>query len=144
MVQKSGYECKECGFTVPAEPDDHFYVTNDCGERIPCEAHREHEVIAQVLGIGEEALCACSWNPLARDVPVDLLEERIGYESQCICFHCFAVFGLDLRRDMRICPSCGSQEVKTRLETEGLPCPRCKEGRIGHPSARDGSVGAHG
>ena len=130
MPESRGYKCDLCGFRLPAGQEGHFYVANDAGERVPCAPHDESGTIARVLGIDEEIICSCSWNPASRQAPVDLMEERIGYISPCVCPDCAAAFGLDLRRDPRICPVCGGSKVKTELETREGPCPRCGEGRI--------------
>jgi DNA-directed RNA polymerase subunit RPC12/RpoP len=134
MSENSEYECTLCGFKLPAGRPGHFYVANDAGERMPCARHDESGTIARVLGIDEEVISSCSWNPASRQAPVDLMEERIGYLSPCVCLDCMAAFGLDLKRDPRRCPACGSARVKTELEMIDEPCPRCGEGRI-YPSS---------
>jgi hypothetical protein len=130
MLENYGYKCTACGFKLPAGRAGHFYVANDAGERVPCDHNDENGTIARVLGIDEEVISSCSWNPASRRAPVDLMEERIGYLSPCVCLDCTAAFGLDLKRDPRRCPACDSDRVKTELEMVDEPCPRCGEGRI--------------
>jgi len=138
MSESSGYQCSLCGFKLPAGRKGRFYVSNDAGERVPCAPSDESGTIARVLGIDEEIISSCSWNPASRRAPVDLMEERIGYLSPCVCPDCMAAFGLDLKRDPRICPQCGGGRVKTELEMAEGPCPRCGEGRI-QPSSGENS-----
>lgn len=130
MPETKGYQCGSCGFELPAGQEGHFYVANDAGERVPCAPHDESGTIARVLGIDEEIISSCSWNPASRQAPVDLMEERIGYISPCICPDCMAAFGLDLKRDPRTCPICRKDRVKTELEMVDGPCPICREGTI--------------
>jgi len=137
MPEHRGYQCPSCGFKLPAGQEGRFYVASDAGERVPCAPYDESGTIARVLGIDEEAISSCSWNPASRRAPVDLMEERIGYLSPCVCPDCVTAFGLDLKRDPRTCPQCGSSSVKTELEMADEPCPRCGEGRIRPSSGED-------
>ena len=85
------------------------------------------------------------------------LKKIIGYSSDTICLDCLKIFQADLRdenslftwrhfygcptlediasrvfsvKDQRICPSCGSHNVKTIMELLGSKCPICGEGVI--------------
>jgi predicted RNA-binding Zn-ribbon protein involved in translation (DUF1610 family) len=140
MPENRGYECTLCGWKLPAGQEGHFYVASNMGERVPCARHDESGTIARVLGIDEETISSCGWNPASRQAPVDLMEERIGYISPCVCLGCFTPFGLDLKRDARKCPTCGNERVKTELEIVDEPCPRCGEGRIYPSSELSGPV----
>lgn len=139
MTGSKEYECTLCGLKLPGGREGHFYVANDTGERVPCARRDESGTIARVLGIDEEVITSCAWNPASRQVPVDLMEERIGYISPCVCLNCLASFGLDLKRDARRCPACGHDVIKTEVEIVDEPCPRCGEGRI-YPFAGERSV----
>ncbi len=120
--------CKRCGFAIPGKDVGYIYVQDDEGRRVRCEKHEEHLTIARVLHLSEEALTGCSLLPEARTLPVDLLEERIGYSSHCLCLECCAFFELDLKKDLRICPKCGSTKVETEGNMARKECPRCGEG----------------
>ena len=124
------YRCATCGFSLTLAGEGYFYVTDDRGERIRYGADDGANTIASVLALDEEVLGACTWHPRAREVPVDLLEERIGYISPCVCLDCLSFFGLDLKRDQRKCPACGSVSVRTEIEAAKGACPRCGSGEI--------------
>jgi hypothetical protein len=82
------------------------------------------------------------------EVTERLNELRTGYNSLCICLKCKKPVYLDIgdaeeaeksvrysygavtRKDRRLCPICGSSEVRTMFELVGKPCPLCGEGRI--------------
>jgi len=55
---------------------------------------------------------------------------RIGEWSHCLCFACLHVFDLDLHRDVKCCPKCGSLDVKSTRGAVGCRCPRCGKGTI--------------
>ncbi len=111
--------------------------------RVTCPHPVEHETFARILG--ERA-------------PKELVKNRTGFNSYCICFDCLHQFEADLRdekvnewrfwygfpsfkeafrspkppkmKDERKCPKCGSKNVKTVFELFWKPCPKCKEGMI--------------
>ena len=110
-----------------------MYVEDDSGRRIPCPHPCEWETVIKVLG---------------KNASKDLVKERIGYNSDCVCLDCLRFSQLDLgddektclswryyygavrQKDQRRCPHCGSPNVKTVVELVDQPCPRCKEGII--------------
>jgi rubredoxin len=108
-----------------------MYVENAQGKRITCPHPEEKETILRVLG---------------EDAPQELIEERTGFNSYCICLDCFHQFVADLGegeddvlqssnqfkrpKDKRECPRCQSTNVKTILELVGHTCPKCGIGTI--------------
>lgn len=63
-----------------------------------------------------------------RDFPYEKV--TFGIKSHCICVTCTQQFGLDINREERKCPSCGSGQVYTELEMVGKECPKCNMGKI--------------
>jgi len=77
-----------------------------------------------------------------------LIQSRAGYNSFCVCHDCLAHIELDLgdaeesdkswrrfykslqRKDERLCPHCGSRNVRTVMEMIGHVCPHCKQGEV--------------
>ncbi|MFA5181455.1 MAG: hypothetical protein WC405_09070 [Syntrophales bacterium] len=77
-----------------------------------------------------------------------LIQSRAGYNSFCVCHDCLAHIELDLgdaeesdkswrkyyesllRKDERLCPHCGSRNVRTVMEMIGHICPHCKKGEV--------------
>ncbi len=77
-----------------------------------------------------------------------LIQSRTGYNSACICQDCLTHMFLDLgdaeesqkswrsyynafhRRDDRLCPQCGSKNVRSVMELIGQMCPHCKQGKV--------------
>lgn len=110
-----------------------MYVEDDGGRRIVCPHPGEGRTVAEVLG---------------DNATRELIEARIGFNSDCICLDCLEQFGLDIgddeqsksswrysygatrRKDQRRCPHCNSHDVKTVFELIGNPCPKCKKGVI--------------
>jgi predicted RNA-binding Zn-ribbon protein involved in translation (DUF1610 family) len=129
------YKCNKCGFELPEGWGYYFYVENDKGGRIGCCHPGEISYVEKVLG---------------EYPPLELIQERTGFNSLCVCLDCLYQFEADLGgfsgywcpymidkvyrpkqgKDKRECPKCKSKRVKTELEMVGEPCPKCKEGII--------------
>jgi hypothetical protein len=128
------YLCSKCGFQLSCGWGGYRYVTDEQGRRIICPHPDERRTIGAVLGT---------------DCSPEVVKERTGFNSYCLCLDCMARFEADFRdevanpwrfyygaqdpgtrRDERKCPRCGSANVKTVFELIGEPCPSCKEGII--------------
>ena len=117
-----------------------MYVVDDCGVRIACPHPGESEIIERVLG---------------PDAPRELIKARTGFNSDCVCLDCLQQFQADLGhqsrsllenasctcltrianmaspdKDDRLCPKCGSENVRTLREMIGERCPACGVGTI--------------
>ena len=123
MPAISNYHCSRCDFALPSGWGSYMYVIDDLGNRIVCPHPGEGFIVACVLG---------------PDASRDLVKERTGHNSHCVCRACLCQFGADLicrhgddrGRDPRVCPQCGSEDVRTVEELVGRRCPKCKVGRI--------------
>lgn len=134
------YKCGKCGLTLPDGWGMYLYVEDGKGNRIVCPHPAEVMTVEQVLGKG---------------ISLDVVRERTGFNSCCICLDCLYQFEADLgesycspydrdipsyiasykprlrqEKDKRECPKCKSKSVKTALELVGEACPKCKEGII--------------
>ena len=124
------YECNKCGFAFPTGWGGYMYVETDKGERILCQHPIEGSTVAQVLG---------------PNTSPELIRERTGYASFCICLDCQYKFSADLKddkanpwrsgwpakdKDERVCPSCKSKSVRSVYELIGKTCPVCGKGKI--------------
>lgn len=107
-----------------------IYVINDNGERIFCPHPGEASVVAQVLNIDENTIFGFPWLLISDNAPINLLKERVGFNSDCVCLDCLCQFEQDINRDGRQCLKCGSKKVKTESEIIGEPCPKCKKGMV--------------
>lgn len=107
-----------------------MYVEDDEGNRIVCPHPVEYHTVTEVLGE----------NPSE-----ELVRERTGFNSYCICLDCLHKFMADLgdersvwrhyygterEKDKRECPQCSSSKVRTVFELIGEKCPKCKTGTI--------------
>lgn len=133
------YRCNKCDLTLPEGWGYYFYVENDKGERVCCPHPVERMYVKKVLGERESIL--------------EVVRERTGFNSHCICLDCLHQFRADLgcfegywspyepclerdlpgvkqAKDKRQCPSCKSENIKTELELVGETCPKCKKGVI--------------
>lgn len=131
------FKCNKCDLSFPTGWGGYMYVIDDSGKRIHCLHPVEDHFVDAVLG---------------KNASKELIAERTGFNSHCICQSCLQQFELDIgddekakswryyypimgfggiiRRDERKCPYCNSYDVKTVLELVGQTCPKCKEGVI--------------
>jgi len=132
------YICDKCSFALQKGWGYRFYVEDDKGNRIDCYHPGERGDVEQVLG---------------ENASMELIRERTGFNSFCVCLDCLHQFQADLgsseenwspyefyldkylprpiqEKDKRECPKCRSTSVKTELELIGEACPKCKEGVI--------------
>ena len=137
MPRTNKYRCSKCKFKLPEGWGYDFYVENDKGKRIICGHPGERGHIAEALG--------------ERASILEVVRERTGFNSDCVCLDCLHQFQADLgesgwspyeslideykprlkrKKDKRECPECKSKNVKTELEMVGETCPKCKEGVI--------------
>jgi hypothetical protein len=134
-----------------------MYVVDDNGQRLVCPHPGEYHTVIKVLGV--ETLLAkreerysnfirwlrrllglSSGSNLFRsmimargdenDPLYDLIHQRTGFNSYCLCLDCLQQFKLDIEKDNRICPVCASNRVKTEEELVGSECPKCGKGDI--------------
>jgi hypothetical protein len=138
MPRINEHKCSKCDLKLPPGWGYCFYVEDDKGKRVDCYHPMEGRYVKEVLG-GKPSL--------------ELIRERTGFNSFCICLDCLHQFVADLgcfeeywspyepylqshlprpkqAKDERQCPKCKSKNVKTELEMVGQPCPKCKEGVI--------------
>jgi len=136
MPRINEYKCNKCGFTLEKGWGYRFYVEDDNGKRTDCYHPQERRYVEEVLG---------------KNLSLELIRERTGFNSFCVCLDCLNQFKADLgqdgwspyephlwqhlprlkqEKDKRECPKCKSKNVKTELELVGEACPKCKEGII--------------
>ncbi|MFC7019637.1 MULTISPECIES: hypothetical protein [Haloarcula] len=142
MPQINQYHCNDCDFEMARGWGGQMYVlaevcpfcgetlkqTNDycsgCGtlvetidaeefKRVVCPHPGEQQTVRAVLG---------------DDVSEEEYESRTGFNSNCVCIDCLEQFELDIERDERRCPECGSDVVRTEQELVGDQCPKCEDG----------------
>ncbi len=121
-----GFRCATCGFTLDESNGGYLYLKNDNGVRVPLKDKKELETIARIL-LNEEFSPRSDDSILSQEM-IDIMEDRVGYMSACVCINCLNQFGLDLRKDAIECPHCQSGQVKTFLATLSKPCPKCESG----------------
>lgn len=138
MPKINEYKCNKCGFTLERGWGYRYYVEDDKGDRVDCHHPLERRYVEEVLG---------------KNLSLELVRERTGFNSFCVCLDCLHQFKADLgvsesywspyepyldeylprlkqEKDRRECPRCKSRNVKTELELVGETCPKCKEGVI--------------
>ncbi len=121
-----GFRCPACGFTLDESNGGFLYIKNESGMRVPLKDKDERDALARILLNNEFSFCTDDVN-LSQET-IDILEERVGYMSACLCMDCLGQFGLDLRKDTIECPRCKSDQIKTFLAMLYKPCPRCRSG----------------
>lgn len=132
------YKCTKCDLTLPRGWGYYFYVADESGKGIVCGHPGERSDVEKVLG---------------KNAPLEIIRDRTGFNSHCMCLDCLHQFVADLGvgksywspfedaiarykprpregRDKKQCPKCRSTNVKTELEMVGEICPKCKEGII--------------
>ena len=112
--------CADCGQPISADYEQCDgcntpieEITTDGYKRITCPHPGEYYIVTSVLG---------------SDPSDELVDQRTGFNSYCVCLSCLSQFELDLERDDRKCPECMSTEVKSEQELVDEPCPNCSEG----------------
>lgn len=106
-------KCDHCGLAFPIGWGSYTYATDDSGHRIVCGHPDEMEEVRAITGMEWSEARAASW---------------IGHASHCMCFDCAEQFDLDLDRDVKKCPVCGSLHVRSAHGAVAEKCPRCKTG----------------
>ncbi len=106
-------KCRNCGLSFPGGWGYYSYAVDDNGKRVVCAHPAEFRIAEQVTHM--------KWDD-ARAVG------RIGLNSFCMCFSCSHQFDLDLDRDIKRCPKCGSLEVRSARGALGSKCPSCRKG----------------
>jgi len=138
MPRINEYRYSKCDLSLPKGWGYCFYVEDAKGKRIDCYHPMEGWYVMEVLG---------------KNPSLELIRERTGFNSFCVCLDCLHQFRADLgyfeaywspyepyleshlprpkqAKDKRECPKCKSKNIKTELEMVGEPCPKCKEGVI--------------
>jgi RNA polymerase subunit RPABC4/transcription elongation factor Spt4 len=92
-----------------------MYVIDDQGNRVVCPHPGEFRKAHEVLG---------------DNYSEEVVAERTGFNSHCLCLDCLTNSDLDMTRDRRECPNCHSQNISTILELVGKQCPKCNDGKI--------------
>ena len=148
------YKCSNCDFDFPPGWGGSMYVETDEGERIYCRHPGEDQDVKRVLGVSYSEITGSVWGgpkkarwwwPKKKKALFNLIFERTGFNSNCICLDCLNYMVLDLgdersiwrqtygfnrKKDKRQCNKCFSNNVKTNFELIGEVCPKCKRGII--------------
>jgi DNA-directed RNA polymerase subunit RPC12/RpoP len=93
-----------------------MYAISQDGKKEYCPHPAEREEMERILGTTE--------------ISDQMRRERTGIEHDCLCLDCLKQFRLDLDKNDKECPKCGSYKVKTIQELVYLPCPKCRTGTI--------------
>ena len=105
-------------------------MEDDNGKRIICPHPYEFRTIAEVLRLDEREVSGYPVLSSLREDIAQLIRERTGTLSDCVCGDCLEKFQSDVEKDGRKCPGCKSGNVKTTSELIDQPCPRCHGGII--------------
>jgi DNA-directed RNA polymerase subunit RPC12/RpoP len=108
-------KCSTCSFQLPTGAGGFLYVIDTAGARIPCPHPCEADVIERVTGL--------DWSAARQ-------KGLIGCISHCVCWDCVHQFDLDVERDVKRCPACGSLNVRTVGAALGSRCPKCNQGAL--------------
>lgn len=136
------YHCDTCEFSMPTGWGSYMYVRAkicaECGERV-----NEIEDFCVGCGTPTESVDVAGYERVTCSHPTEELmvrrvigedysdekrDERVGYISHCVCRDCVSKFNVDIERDGRQCPDCGSSRVRTLVELVDEECPNCSEG----------------
>lgn len=136
--------CDKCGIKLPPGWGGMFYVTSSLGERYICPHPGEFEYVAQILNFSDDDRKLYDnfflnifkkpkwwWSASKKEHQMRIKEafdKRTGFLSDCICETCLEVTSLDLDKDKRQCPKCGSKKVMSVIELRGKSCFRCVSG----------------
>ena len=115
MPKINDYKCDECGYASRRGWGGFMYVIDRRGLRIPCPHPGEYDKVYKVLG---------------KKASDELIRERTGFNSDCVCLECLGQFFLDIKRDERKCPYCESTRIRTIRQLVDQICPKCKNGHI--------------
>ena len=115
MPPYNHFRCSRCRFSLPSGWGGIRYVTDENGQKIICPHPGDFFQIYEVLGESASG---------------ELVDQRTGFNSDCLCLDCLAKFQIDLKREQRICPKCRSNHVNSVKELVGEPCPKCKDGTV--------------
>lgn len=107
-------KCDRCDLAFPVGWGGCFYATRESGERVPVP-HGDLKDVQEITG---------------QTIRQAERDGRVGFASYCLCFDCLAQLDLDVQRDVKQCPKCGSLNVKTAKGSVGLTCPACRLGRF--------------
>lgn len=92
-----------------------MYSIAEDGERVLCPHPGEMKRAREVIG---------------EDASQEEIDRRTGFNTHCFCTHCDTQVDIDLDRDEKACPECGSNAVKTVDELVDKQCPICEDGTI--------------
>jgi len=115
MALISTIKCDMCDLQLPTGAGGHMYVISPTGERVVCPHPLEEATIKRVTKLDWSAARA---------------KGLLGHISDCVCFECSEQFNLDVERDVKRCPKCGSLDVRTANASVGASCPKCHEGTL--------------
>lgn len=125
-------KCSQCDFTLQKGWGGVMYVKDDEGKKVICRHPVESYAIARTLKTSEHDAHAWLMGALNK-IPEEtkkLIEERTGFDSDCLCLDCLSQFRIDVKKEEKKCPQCSSLNVKTQEEMVSQSCPKCKEGII--------------
>ncbi|MDQ7826823.1 MAG: hypothetical protein RDV48_28755 [Candidatus Eremiobacteraeota bacterium] len=105
--------CDTCDFSLPPGGRGYLYALDKAGTPVVCPHPGEIQEVFRITGL-----------PYSKAVEAG----KAGFAERCACLRCLTMVSLDLARDPRACPSCGSTEVKSLTELIGQPCPGCGRG----------------
>lgn len=132
MPQIFEFKCDQCDFGLPRGWGGVIYVKDNSGNKVICPHPAEVSTLARVLKIDEKYTLA--WILRAYDkIPEaerKLIEDRVGFDSNCLCLDCLNQFRKDVEKEKKNCPGCSSENIKTEKEVIGQLCPKCKRGII--------------
>jgi hypothetical protein len=105
--------CNACSFRFPTGAGRYIYAIDANGKRVECPHPVEFDEAKRVTGL--------DWH-LAKS------QGLLGFVSHCVCFDCAMTCDLDVERDEKKCPSCGSLKLQTVNAAIGAKCPQCRSG----------------
>jgi hypothetical protein len=130
------FKCNKCNYALIPGWGYRFYVINDAHERVYCAHPLEARCVMSILG---------------KNASINVIKDRTGFSSYCLCLDCLYQFEADLGeigwspfefeinkvkarneqgRDKKQCPICQSKMIKTQRELIGQTCPKCGKGII--------------